>query len=89
VAESYVGVLRATKGLQVTISYVDSLKAYARDVENMYKQDMVSRNDLLTAQVALADTEQQAIKAGNGLDLSRAAYNRLLGRQMDTVVVAG
>ncbi len=55
----------------------------------MYKQDMVSRNDLLTAQVALADTEQQAIKAGNGLDLSRAAYNRLLGRQMDTVVVAG
>jgi len=46
----------------------------------MYKQDMVSRNDLLTAQVALADTEQQTIKAGNGLDLSRAAFNRLLGR---------
>ncbi len=86
VAESYVGVLRAKKALQVANTHVESLDAHAHDVENMYKQDLVSRNDLLTAQVALAEAQQQAIKAENNLDLSRSTYNRLLGRSMEAPV---
>jgi outer membrane protein TolC len=86
VAEAFVAVLRAKKGLEVANSHVDSLQSHARDVENMFTQDMVSRNDLLTAQVALADAQQQAIKVGNGLDLARSAFNRLLGRPMDVVI---
>jgi len=86
VAEAYVAVLRSKKGLAVANSHVDSLQSHARDVENMYKQDMVSRNDLLTAQVALADAQQQAIKADNGQDLARSSFNRLLGRPMDSAV---
>jgi len=87
VAEAYVAVLRARRGVEVADSHVASLKAHARDVENMYEQGMVSRNDLLAAQVALADAEQQAIKAKNVLDLARSTYNRLLDRPLSQEVV--
>ena len=82
VAETFVGVLRAARGLVVANSHVSSLEAHERDVKNMYDQGMVSRNDLLAAQVALADARQGAIKAKNALDLARSAYNRLLGRPL-------
>jgi outer membrane protein TolC len=86
VAEAYVGVLRVGRMLQVADSHVASLTAHARDVENRYAQGMVARSDRLSAQVALADARQKALQAGNGLDLARAAYNRLLGRQLDQAV---
>ncbi len=87
VAEAYVAVLRARRGVEVADSHVASLKAHARDVENMYEQGMVSRNDLLAAQVALADAQQQAIKAKNALDLARSTYNRLLDKPLSQEVV--
>jgi len=80
VAETYIGVLRATKALEVANSHVASLKSHKADVENAYQQGMVSRNDLLAAQVSLADAVQSSIQVENMLDISRSAYNRLLGR---------
>ncbi|MFZ2629181.1 MAG: TolC family protein [Rugosibacter sp.] len=86
VSDAYVGVLRAGRMLQVAEGHVASLTAHARDVENLYTQGMVAKSDLLSAQVALADARQKALQAANGLDLARAAYNRLLGRPLDQVV---
>ncbi len=86
VAEAYVNVLRARRGVAVADSHVNSLKSHARDAENLHEQGMVPRNDLLAAQVALADARQAAIKAKNGLDLARSAYNRLLGRPLEQMV---
>jgi len=86
VAESYIAVLRSSKSLQVVNSHVSSLTAHADDVKNMYEQGMVSRNDLLAAEVALADARQLAIKVENRLDISNSAYNRLLGRSLQQAV---
>jgi len=86
VAETYIAVLRSAKSLEVAESHVSSLIAHANDVKNMHDQGMVSRNDLLAAQVALADARQWAIKAGNILDISRSAYNRLLARPLKQTV---
>lgn len=86
VAEAFVGVLRTTRGLDVANSRVVSLKAHTQDVENMYEQGMVSRNDLLAAQVALADAEQAEIKVKNALDIAMSAYNRVLGRTLYQIV---
>jgi len=86
VAEAFVGVLRTARGLEVANSHVASLKAHARDVKNMHEQGMVSSNDLLAAQVALADAEQEAIKVKNALDIAKSAYNRFLGRPLNQVV---
>lgn len=86
VAETFVGVLRATRGLEVARSHVASLQAHAGDVRNLYQQGMVSKNDLLAAQVALADAEQSAIKVENNLDIAKSAYNRFLNRPLNKPV---
>jgi len=82
VAEAFVGVLRAARRRDVASSHVSSLQAHANDVQNFYQQGIVSRNDLLAAQVALADAEQSEIKVANVLDIAQSAYNRLLGRPL-------
>jgi outer membrane protein len=82
VAETYLGVLRAQRGTEVAEKNVGSLAAHAADVANRFHQGLVAKNDLLAAQVALADARQRAIQAHNALDLARASYNRLLGRAL-------
>jgi len=87
VADAYVGVLRVTRLLKVAEAHVKSLEAHCRDVENLHEQGMVAKNDLLAVLVVLADARQRALQAANGLDLARAAYNRLLGRALNQDVV--
>lgn len=82
VAEEYVAVLRAEQEVEVAASHELSLSAHARDTESLYAQQRVPRNDLLAAQVALADAQHQVIKARSDLDACRAAYNRRLGRPL-------
>lgn len=82
VAEAYVAVLRAKRFVDVSETTVSSLTAYARDVNNLYEQGMVTKNDLLAAQVSLADARLQLTKARNALSVAVAAYNRLLGRPL-------
>jgi outer membrane protein TolC len=82
VAEAYVAALRAARIRDVAHTNVSSLSSFSGDVANLYDQGMVARNDLLAAQVALADAQQRAIQADNGLDLAHSAYNRLLGREL-------
>lgn len=83
VAESYIGVFRARKALEVAESNVASLKAHADDVQAMYDKEAVARSDLLAAQVALANATQQRLRAANALHLATAAYNRWVGQPLD------
>ncbi|MHB0956105.1 MAG: TolC family protein [Pirellulaceae bacterium] len=89
VAEHYVAVLRAEQEVSVAISHQRSLAAHARDTDLLHKEQRVPRNDLLGAQVALADAQHQVIKAQSELDACRAAYNRQLGRQLTAPVTLG
>ncbi len=83
VAEAYVTVLRARRGVEVVKSHVTSLEAHERDVLAFYKQGIVAWNDCLASQVSLADARQQMIQIQNNLDLAQAAFNRLLQRSLD------
>lgn len=82
-ADAYVNVLRAGRMLKVAESHVQSLEAHARDVENLHEQGMVVKSDRLSIWVALADARQKALQASNATDLTRAAFNRLLGRPLE------
>lgn len=86
VAQQYINVLRAKSALDVADSNVKSLTAHVRDVEDMYKSGSVARNDYLAAAVSLADSQQRRLQASNNLDLSSAAYNRALGRNLGAPV---
>ncbi len=82
VAEAYVQVLRAQRALSVAQSNETSLDAYAAEVKSMFDREMVARNDLLAADVALADARQNRSRARNAVSLARAAYNRRLGQPL-------
>lgn len=87
VAEAYVLVLRARRAVEVAADNVTSLLSHASNIQNLFDKGMVARNDLLAAQVALADAQQNELKAKNISEIAQSAYNRLLGRSMGTPVV--
>ena len=82
VARAYVDVLRAQRALGVADSNVASLEAHASQVSSMFEREAVPRNDLLAAQVALANAKQNRIRAANALSLAIASYNRRLGQPL-------
>lgn len=82
VAEAYITVLRMESALQVAESHVDSLTAHNKDVNNLFDQGMVARNDVLAANVELVNAQQQVVQASNQLDIARARYNQLLDRNL-------
>lgn len=86
VAEAYVAVLRSEKSLQLVNSHVESLASHLDDAKNLHQQGMVSKNDWLAAQVALADARQGSIQMANRVDLNKSVYNRLLGRELQQLV---
>ena len=83
VADAYISVLRVKRLVDVAETNVSSLVAYARDVTNFYEQGVVTKNDMLAAQVSLADARQRLTQALNSLNITNASYNRLLGRSLD------
>ncbi len=82
VAEAYVGVLRARRTLGAAQSRVASLGAHADDVAQMVARDLVPRTDLLAAQVARANAEQDRVHAANSVEIAQALYNRQLGEPL-------
>jgi len=87
VAEAYIGVLRARRGVEVAESNVSTLSAHAGDVSSLYEQGVVTKNDLLASRVSLSDARQRLTQALNNLNISDASYNRSLGRQLDHEVI--
>jgi outer membrane protein len=86
VAESFVAVLRATRLVEVAQSKVASLSGHRSDVGSLFEKGLVSKNDFLSAEVALANAQQQALDANNRLEMARASYNRALGRSLTNPV---
>lgn len=86
VANAFVNVLRAKRAVRVADSGAETLGVHVKDVANLFARGVVPRNDVLSAEVALADAVQRQLRARNANDLACAAYNRLLGRPLDAVV---
>ncbi|WP_333874121.1 TolC family protein [Methylobacter sp.] len=82
VAEAYITVLRMDRALQVAQSHVDSLDLHMKDVNDLFDQGIVARNDVLAANVELANARQLVVQATNQLDIAKARYNRLLDRNL-------
>ena len=83
VAEAYVAVLRARRELAVVDASVESLSAHAADAKSMFQRQMVAKSDVLAAEVALANAEEQQVSAANAVQIALADYNRLLGEPLE------
>lgn len=86
VAEAWLSVLRSRRALAAAERHLAALDAHALDVDDLHKQGLVPRNDVLSVAVARADARQQLTRARHGVDLAAAAYNRLLRRPLDSPV---
>jgi len=79
VGQAYLDVLRAMRELEVADQNVASLTAHQGEVQGLFDQQRVPRNDLLAAQVVTAAARQDQLRQQNVLMTARARYNRTLG----------
>jgi outer membrane protein TolC len=86
VAEAYVEVLRARQGLAVATQSHENMLAHERDVAQRYRHQFVPQTDLLAAQVARAQARQREIQAQSQLEQAEAAFNRQIGRTLESAV---
>nr|WP_319396518.1 TolC family protein [uncultured Desulfobacter sp.] len=75
--------LLTKKLLEVAQSEVDSLTSHRRRSLNMYKQELIPKNDLLRSEVALANSLQALEQAKADVDSARALLNTLMDEDVD------
>ncbi len=75
---AYFNFLETEKMITVSEKEVESLASYLKDMEHLYEQGSVVKNDLLPAKVKLSDAEQKLISAQNELEIARARLNNIL-----------
>lgn len=75
----FLQVLFAKRSLEVATESVAQLEAHLRDAKALFRQGLTAENDVLKAEVALADAKQREATASKQLLIMRARLNRLLG----------
>jgi outer membrane protein len=83
---AYYLILKAQKLLEVADDTVELITAQKDVAENMYQVGMSPLNDLLQSQVQLANAKQAFITAKNNLDITKAQFNTLLRRPVNSTV---
>ena len=83
---AYVNVVKAEKLLDVAQQSVKQLDAHRDTAQNFFDVGMIPRNDLLHAQVELANGQQLLVRSENGLELARSKLNTVLRRGIETPV---
>jgi len=86
VQTAYLNIVKAEKLREVALSSLERLSAHRDMTRHFYEVGMVPRNDLLYAEVELANGQQALLRAENGLDMAKAKFNTLLRRNMDEPV---
>jgi len=86
VQTAYLNISKAEKLREVAWQSLARLMAHREMTRNFYEVGMVPRNDLLSAEVELANGHQALLRAENGVAMAKAKFNTLLRRTMDTQV---
>jgi outer membrane protein len=84
---AYFQLLQTQKLNDIAQQTVVQISAQKNVAENFYKVGMTSLNDLLQAQVELANAKQELIVAKNNMENAESNFNTLLRRPINTPVV--
>lgn len=82
VVEAYYGILEAGKVLGAADEEIIQRTDHLRVAKNLYEQGVVTRNDLLQAEVRLADSRQKRLAAVNRQENRWLTLNYLIGRPL-------
>ena len=80
----YFAILRAEKYLNVAEQQVKQFEAQHEVTKAFFDAEKVSMNDVLQAEVSLADAKQSMAKAANDVATAKASFNILLRREITT-----
>jgi outer membrane protein TolC len=83
VKEGYFNILAADKAVEVAQKDIESRRSNAEVARNFYNVGMIPINDLLRAEVELANSEQNLVRAKSGAQSTRSAFNTVLVRPVN------
>jgi outer membrane protein len=86
VKQAYFNVLAADKAVEVAQKDVESRTSNANVARSFYNVGMIPINDLLKAEVELANSEQNLVSAKSGAQVTRSAFNTVLVRPINEPV---
>jgi len=83
---SYFDILKAGRIREVAKQSVERLKAHRDTAQGFYDVGIIPRNDLLYAEVELANGRQFLVRAENGVEMAKAKFNTILRREINAPV---
>ena len=86
VCQGYFRVLRGEKLIDVAQQEVVQFGDQLKDAKNLYEFGIATYNDVLQAEVALADSQQRLITAKNDVTNDKSALNKLIGLPIPTPI---
>jgi outer membrane protein TolC len=86
--DAYFDLLKSKSLLDVSSKEVERLESHLKDTTAMYEEGLITKNDLLQAEVMLADARQKRIDAENLYKLRQSRLNMLLLRDLNNPVEA-
>jgi outer membrane protein len=84
--EAFYRLLQAARLGEVAATSVEQLEAQVRRAQSFHERGLVAENDVLRAELGLADARQRLIQARGGVTLARARLALALGLPPDTVI---
>jgi outer membrane protein TolC len=83
---AYFNILRAQRIQDAARQSVEMLSAHRDVAENYFNVGMIPKNDLLHAEVELANGKQALVRAKNAVELAKSSFNTVLKRKIFTPV---
>ena len=86
VREGYFNILRAEKFVDVAKQAVRQFEGQLEISQAYFEVGLIAKNDVLQAEVNLANARQAQVKAENDLFIAKASFNNLLRREINTPI---
>jgi len=83
VREGYFNILNSQKIMEVAAQTVRQFEANLKVAKSFFEVGIVPKNDVLQAEVRLAQARQDLIRAENNVTLAKSSFNILLRREID------
>ncbi len=84
IKKAYWGLVGRRQAMAVIREAGKQVEEHLKDVRAFYGQGLLTRNDVLRAEVRLSGIELQEVEAGNAAALAEAELNSLLGLPLET-----
>ncbi len=81
---AYFNVLKAERILDVAKQSVEQLESHRRMAQDFFDVGVIPKNDLLRAEVELANGQQSLVRAENSVEMAKAKFNTVLRREINT-----